>query len=260
MARRIASAAVLMPIACAGIWLGAPWIVLLIAAVASIMAWEWGRLVGRTHGPREGLLVATAAGVPVLTAGFVSPLWGIASAAILVLGQQTVARAEPKRPAWTIGGLFWIVLPCIAFDWMRGLTLAKDGQDGFAIAVYIVTIVWSVDIAAYLTGRALGGPRLAPRLSPKKTWAGLIGGMAAAVAAGAIVAKLFAASSPLMIALASAGLAVIEQMGDMAESYAKRRFGVKDTGGLIPGHGGMLDRLDGMLAVVVAVYAIVAWR
>jgi phosphatidate cytidylyltransferase len=102
-------------------------------------------------------------------------------------------------------------------------------------------------------GRALGGPRLAPRWSPRKTWAGFLGGTLCAAAAGAATAAVLSISPAQWLILLSAALAVVEQLGDLAESLAKRRFGVKDSSSLIPGHGGLLDRLDGLLAVVPTV-------
>jgi len=260
MGRRIASSLVLMPIAGAAIWFGSPWIVLAVAVVAALMTWEWGRLTGRARGPADVALMVAVAFLPVVLGGIVAVRWGLIAAAVLILGQQAVARQDAGRTAWTIGGLCWIVLPCIAFVWLRGLTLAADGEDGFTVVVLIVTVVWSVDIAAFICGRLIGGPKLAPALSPKKTWAGLVGGIVAAMAASWVLTRYIPFQSPYTVILGSGGLAVVEQMGDMAESYAKRRFGVKDSGGLIPGHGGMLDRLDGMLAVVAAMFLIVVSR
>jgi phosphatidate cytidylyltransferase len=243
----------MMPVACAALWFGKPWIEALIALLAAVMGWEWARLVGRAGTRAEGWLIGAACGLPVLLAGIVSMAWGLGAAIVLAVGQQALAGSGPRRPLWTIAGLLWIVLASIAFLWLR----ERPGT-GFAIAVWVVAVVWSVDVAAYAAGRTVGGPKLAPRISPNKTWSGLAGGVVAAMAAGAVVgAVLPLYPLPMMVSL-SAALAVVEQMGDMAESYAKRRFGVKDSSHLIPGHGGLLDRLDGMLAVVAAVFVIVA--
>jgi phosphatidate cytidylyltransferase len=132
------------------------------------------------------------------------------------------------------------------------LWLGDSERDGRNTLLWVLAVVWATDIGAYAFGRWLGGPLLAPRLSPRKTWAGLIGGLGCAAVTGAAAAWLLGAS-PMWLAGVSAGLAIIEQFGDLAESLAKRRFGVKDASGLIPGHGGLLDRLDGFLAVIPAV-------
>jgi phosphatidate cytidylyltransferase len=115
---------------------------------------------------------------------------------------------------------------------------------------FLLAVVWATDIGAYAIGRSIGGPRLAPHWSPGKTWAGLIGGAVAAGFTGLVAGWVFAAGPMLSLVLVSTVLAIVEQFGDLAESVAKRRFGVKDTSGLIPGHGGLLDRVDGLLAVI----------
>jgi phosphatidate cytidylyltransferase len=161
-------------------------------------------------------------------------------------------------------GALWVALPCILLLW-----LAQGETAGRRLTLlWIFAVVWATDIGAYVVGRRFGGPRLAPRWSPGKTWAGLIGGAGGAALAGWATAQAAGISPALPLVLLSAGLAIIEQFGDLAESMAKRRFGVKDSSGLIPGHGGLLDRLDGLLAVVPAVAvlsmlggsSVVTWR
>jgi len=139
-------------------------------------------------------------------------------------------------------------LPCVLLLW-----LGRAEGAGRVTVLWIFAVVWATDIGAYLVGRQIGGPRLAPRWSPRKTWAGLAGGTAGAALAGWATAGALGISPMLPLVLVSAGLAIVGQFGDLAESVAKRRFGVKDSSGLIPGHGGLLDRLDGLLAVVPAV-------
>jgi len=117
----------------------------------------------------------------------------------------------------------------------------------------VLAVVWATDIGAYVIGKALGGPRLAPRWSPRKTWAGLGGGTVCAALSGWATAAWLGISPAFPVVLISAALAIVEQFGDLAQSIAKRRFGVKDSSGLIPGHGGLLDRLDGLLAVIPVV-------
>jgi phosphatidate cytidylyltransferase len=145
-------------------------------------------------------------------------------------------------------GSLWVGFPCIILLW-----LVQSGSAGRGTLLWLFGVVWATDIGAYAAGRQLGGPLLAPRWSPRKTWAGLIGGILCAALAGWATARLLGAAAVLPLVMVSAGLAIVEQFGDLAESVAKRRFGVKDASSLIPGHGGLLDRLDGLLAVIPAV-------
>jgi phosphatidate cytidylyltransferase len=140
------------------------------------------------------------------------------------------------------------VLPSIGLLWLRGDTLS-----GAATVLWLLTTVWAIDTAAYAAGKLIGGPKLAPAISPNKTWAGLCGGIAAGALVGSIAGALVSPPEIVDVALLGGVLAIVEQTGDIAESYAKRRFGAKDSGSLIPGHGGLLDRLDGMLAVTSVV-------
>jgi phosphatidate cytidylyltransferase len=238
----------MIPVALAVVWYGAPWISILAALAAAIMAWEWGRLVGRSTRLVDDLLLAATAAVPVLVGGLVTAWAGLLVGLAAILLQHRLAGARNVQPAWTLGGLAWIVAPCIGFVWLR-----DDPAYGAATVFWLLAVVWAIDTAAYAAGRTIGGPKLAPRISPKKTWAGLIGGLLAAMIVGVVAALIVGSGNVGRMALLSGVLAIVEQIGDMAESYAKRRFGAKDSGSLIPGHGGLLDRLDGMLAAVLAV-------
>lgn len=151
--------------------------------------------------------------------------------------------------AWMALGLVYVLVPCLALVWMR-----EESGDPFLVLVLFVC-VWASDTGAYAFGRLIGGPKLAPRISPNKTWAGLCGAMLAS-AAVLVAALLGFAVHPLslpMTVLLGAAIGVIGQAGDLFESWVKRRFGAKDSGTLIPGHGGALDRLDSMLFVAPAV-------
>jgi phosphatidate cytidylyltransferase len=132
-------------------------------------------------------------------------------------------------------------LPMLALTWLRDLA-----STGLLAAAWALSSVWATDIGAYFAGRAIGGPKIAPRISPNKTWAGLFGGMIAALALGLGLTKW--AALPIALALFSPILAVFAQAGDFFESWLKRRAGVKDSGTLLPGHGGLLDRLDGAVS------------
>src|SRR5262249_5983935 len=130
--------------------------------------------------------------------------------------------------------------------------LRSDAQYGFLAMIFLFAVVWGTDILAYFVGRAVGGPKLAPWISPKKTWSGAIGGVAAAIAAAIAVAFAGGLSNMAAVALLAAALSIVSQAGDLFESALKRRFDVKDSSQLIPGHGGLMDRLDGFLTAAVA--------
>jgi phosphatidate cytidylyltransferase len=144
-------------------------------------------------------------------------------------------------------GVFYVGLPAIALLWLR-----QDEPYGFAAVLLIFAIVWSSDIAAFAAGRAIGGPKLWPRISPNKTWSGLIGGVTAGALAAVLVGQAVGDAAPLRLGLVGLGLSLVAQMGDLAESALKRLFGRKDASDLIPGHGGFMDRMDSIVAVAVA--------
>lgn len=237
------------PIALLAVWHGGLLFDMLVAAAAAIMAWEWGHLTRGATDKNRSPYQAILSFVAVLLSG----LAGYGSALVaFIVGLVLVDRLDPgetqTRGIWSTGGLIWITLPCIGLVWLR-----HDPIVGREMVLWILATVWATDIAAYAVGRTVGGPRLAPRISPAKTWSGLAGGVAAAAGIGCAASFWMGGQHWLALGVIGAGLAIVEQAGDLAESYAKRRFGAKDSGSLIPGHGGLLDRLDGMLAVVIAV-------
>lgn len=245
---RLLSAALLVPLALAALVVGGwLWFVTLSVAV-SLLAIEWGAM----SAPRAPARAAAAVTVAVLAAVFVSyehplPAWGVlglAALAVAVLSGRLSARLSDLP-----FGVLYIGAPVLALMWLRG------GETGLGWTAMLFAVTWSADSAAFLVGNLVKGPRLQPLLSPKKTWSGLAGGILAAGAAGAVAADLF--ELPLSAAWGAViGLAggAATMAGDLVESAIKRRFGVKDSGALIPGHGGLLDRVDGLLfaAVVVA--------
>lgn len=251
---RIVSALALAPLPLAAIWLDGLWLVFLTAFAGAVMAWEWGRLC---RGPGITRLVPGAAeielvGVVVVSVSFAASGTSRLAIAVVLLGAGLVfwtgRKTAQSAPGWTALGALWVALPCICFLWLAG-----EAAVGRPTLLWLLAVVWATDIGAYAVGRGVGGPRLAPRWSPRKTWAGLAGGTVCAAFAGAATAVALGRSSGWPLALVSAGLAIVAQFGDLAESLAKRRFGVKDSSGLIPGHGGLLDRLDGLLAVIPVV-------
>lgn len=153
-----------------------------------------------------------------------------------------------------------MALPILALVWLRE-------HGGLSTLIWIFIVVWVTDIGGYVFGKKIGGPKLSPSISPNKTWAGLLGGAVSAMVAGALVAFLVNPEAVWTLIFCSGGLAIVEQISDLSESYVKRRFGVKDSGHIIPGHGGVLDRVDGLvltapvvaLATYIAQGGITAW-
>jgi phosphatidate cytidylyltransferase len=251
--KRILSAALLAPAALLCVWLGAEAWTALMAAAAALLAWEWVRLCGFSTRRLPGLAVPAA----VLAAGAlaVEAHW-LPAVALLCAGTLAVgALSEPPRfrggvpGVWLAFGVLYIGLACVALIHLRG-----DASAGLVNVLFLFLTVWASDIGAYAAGRCFGGPKLAPSVSPNKTWAGAAGGLLSAVAVGGTAAYVMAAMAGTLpptvgrVVLVAGAIGVLAQAGDFFESWIKRRFNVKDSSSLIPGHGGLLDRLDGVLA------------
>jgi phosphatidate cytidylyltransferase len=238
---RVAAAAVLAPLAIAIAYAGG-WLWLGFVTLAAIGLYvEWLTIVG-ARTPR-----VTAAGVMAL---FGAAVWlGLgrigATYVFVALGVILAALLSPHRRGWAaLGG-------CYAFAALiASVAVRLDPVWGFTALMFVLLIVWVTDIGGYFAGRGIGGPKLWPRVSPKKTWAGAIGGFAASLMVGAGFAA-FGLGKALPMLLLGAILSIASQLGDLFESAVKRRFGVKDSSHIIPGHGGLLDRLDGFVAAVV---------
>lgn len=204
---------------------------------------------GRFAGLVLRLLSAVVLGPLLLAAVWYGYPWIDLVAAIampvMIFEWTRLTRGSPL-----LRGLAWLytLAAVIALLWLR-----HQPTMGRETLIWILACIWATDIGAYFVGRAAGGARLAPRISPGKTWSGLIGGMAWAAMASAAAGYAFGLGETVSLALIGAGLAVVGQVGDLLESAAKRRAGVKDSGRLIPGHGGLLDRVDGLIAVLVVV-------
>ena len=223
-----------------------PFAVLVAVGVLLVYA-EWAVMHRIT---RVWRLVGLAViGIAVLAAQvglYYDALAGLAIAAV-VLG--ILAKLTGGHMRWSTPGILYAGLPAIALVWLR----AQPGGPGFVI--WVLAVVWATDIGAYFAGRRFGGPKLAPAISPKKTWSGLIGGMVAAaiVSAGIAYAQNWHPALWLAVfAALGAAAAVLAQVGDLFESWLKRRVGVKDSGTLLPGHGGLMDRVDGLIPVAIA--------
>ena len=247
---RIGSALIMAPIALAAVYGGDLWLASLALLVGTIGTYEWNGMSGVRTVPLTILNALI----------FITSLWAfevgqplVSLAAILVgsclCGLLTFIR--DRKFIWPVWGQAYIGLAILSIVWLQE-------SYGWQSVIWLLLIIWAMDIGAYFAGKTIGGPKLAPRISPKKTWAGLIGGTATAglvswLAGGA----LEVANDPVLL-LAGVGLGLWSQVGDLIESQVKRHFGVKDSGAIIPGHGGVLDRIDSLL-FTLPVMAIVLW-
>lgn len=246
LTRRVLSAAVLIPAVLLLLWLGGWPFLALLALAAVILAREWAGLMGAGDdmGLIAGLSLAGIGGLAVLgAAGGLAALFTLSALAFFVAAIQA-ARARPLTPV--LAAYPYLLLPLLALAWLRA---APDY--GLLLVLWLVLAVWATDTGAYAAGRGIGGPKLAPRFSPNKTWAGLMGGMAGAALVGLGMGAYLGQGYVPLMAL-SAVLAAIAQAGDITESALKRWAGVKDSGTLIPGHGGLLDRVDGLIFACAA--------
>jgi len=245
LATRVVSALVLAIPVIGAVVVGPPATDLLVAAVAVVLAWGWCRMcAGEGDGvtvPRGVMIAALLAAVAGMA--FDQPVIGLLALAAGAVIVAAVSRGTAR--VWLAAGTFYLGLPCLAFMWLRA-----DPETGLAVVLWILGLVWASDIGGYVFGRSIRGPRLAPVLSPNKTWAGFFGAVLCAGLAGFAASGPVAVDSPVRLAAVSAALGAAAQMGDLAESWVKRHFGVKDAGALIPGHGGLLDRVDALLVVV----------
>jgi phosphatidate cytidylyltransferase len=229
---------------------GPQWFAGLALVIGVVLAWEWGRIVRGV----DGDIVMVAHVCTVVAATVLAAMGQIALAMLATaIGLILVTLLSFGRHAVLSGlGVAFAVLPTVALIWFR-----SDPDFGMRAVLYVVAMVVVTDVAAYFSGRLIGGPKIWPRLSPKKTWAGLIGAMIATAAAGALFARWVPGAVPIKLAMQGSALAVIAQIGDFAESALKRKFGTKDASGLIPGHGGFMDRVDGLVtaSVIAALFA-----
>ena len=241
------------------LYLGGVWTTLLVALATGAMIWEFRSITRHGGG-------ACSADIAFLLSGVVGAvvLTEIRSllAAIIWLGWSLLASAVSdlvggRRSAagWGVVGGLYIGAAGLGFVYLRAIE-----PDGFNIVLWVFLVVAAADVGGYFAGRLIGGPKLWPKVSPKKTWAGMGGGVALAVVLGGVFSGATTGTYFLQVCVLSAGVAVLSQAGDLAESALKRHFGVKDSGRLLPGHGGALDRFDGLVAAVLLVALVTWWR
>ena len=187
-----------------------------------------------------GVLLIAVALLAAALGGYVFASLAAAAACVMFYEWQRLVKGW--GPGWWIAGLVYALIPALSLLWVR-----ERPEIGLLLLLWVFIVTWSTDIGAYFAGRTFGGPKLAPSISPNKTVSGLVGGMTAAEALGSLWAWNF--HLPIALFFLAAPFAFAAQMGDLFESHLKRRAGVKDSGAIFPGHGGALDRLDGLVAV-----------
>ena len=254
---RVASAAVLAPITLVITYWGGFAFYALCALSAGGILWEWVSLVSHRADTRvltPGWLSLLGA---MLLIGLGWPATGIAAVAAGALAAACVVAGFPRAtdeasaPGWAASGAIYAAALLVAPSMLR-----SDPQWGLPALLFLFANVWATDIFAFFCGRAIGGPLLWPRVSPKKTWAGAFGGLAGGVAASLAVAYASGIGNLGIVGLVACILSVLAQAGDLLESAVKRRFGAKDASRLIPGHGGLMDRLDGFICAALAALVI----
>ncbi len=241
---RIAAGLVLAVVAVGLDWAGLRPFAVLLGVVGLVMSWEWSHVV---RGAGTDLTFAihalsTAVATVLAASGFAA----LGLVAVLVGATIITSLEFGQRPLVSALGAIYTGVPAIALLWLRA-----DEPWGFWAVLFVMAAVVATDVAAFVSGRSLGGPKLAPRISPNKTWSGFLGGISAAALAGTLFSSI-TGSHPLTLALIGLLLGAVSQAGDLAESALKRAFGVKDASNLIPGHGGFMDRADGIVAAAVA--------
>lgn len=257
--RRVVSAVLLAPVVLGALAWGGLATDLLLILTGAGMAFEWSRLAVLRALARQRARPVIAAAVAAVTAGVALfalglPGWAMAALALGALAAPALASgASPAVRAWLLMGVVYLGAACIGFLAIRGRPEA-----GLVLIGWLLALVWATDIGAYAAGRKIGGPRLLVRVSPNKTWSGLAGGVVCAAGVSLLIALWQPELAPAMalpgigsVILVSIALAVVSQGGDLLESALKRRVGAKDASSLIPGHGGLLDRIDGLVAASV---------
>jgi phosphatidate cytidylyltransferase len=248
---RILSALVMAPSVLLLTWLGGLPFRLLVVVAGFAIFYEWAQMAGlaRRRVAWAAYFLLLAVPLVMTGTGFAADVTLVAVLPVLLAALAVGSFAG--QGAWGAAGIAYAAIPCVAFAALRGSDTAGLAAIGFLFAV-----VWATDVFAYFVGRAVGGPKLAPAISPGKTWSGAVGGALFGVGAGIAVAVAVGTVHWQMLAVASLFLSVASQIGDLFESWIKRRFGAKDSSHLIPGHGGVMDRVDGLVAAATALYVV----
>jgi phosphatidate cytidylyltransferase len=227
------------PIALAAVYGGDYWLASLAFVVGTIGTYEWNNMSGvntKTLTATNGLVFLCALGAYQLD-------MKLESLAFIVVGSVlcgAISRSGRKSALWPLWGQLYIGLAILSIVWLQDIY-------GWQIVIWLLMIIWAMDVGAYFAGSLIGGPKMAPKASPNKTWSGLVGGALSACLVSWLAGSYLGISSEPFLLIAGAVLALWSQLGDVIESLIKRHFGVKDSGAIIPGHGGVLDRIDSLL-------------
>lgn len=242
---RVITAAVLAPPVFAALYFGSPWFDLVILAAAGAMMWELTRICRAGRFGKSGWLLETGLFAVIAATYLGEALFAVCVVAALAALSGIVSYTRARAATyWLAAGVLLIGTFAVSF-----MSIRAAPQSGLILMIWLVCAVWFTDIGAYFAGKFIGGPKLAPRISPKKTWAGLVGGIAAATIWSVVWLTWGTEASIVTALVAGVVTALLAQLGDLSVSLLKRRFDVKDASGLLPGHGGVLDRIDGMLLV-----------
>jgi phosphatidate cytidylyltransferase len=244
---RTISALILIPAVLACAWFGGIWFKAFVLLLAGLIAHEWANIVHPRNVAQYGLHMASALCGTILPEVYGPQIALLAILGLALISGLMVRFGNAVSSKWNFFGICYVGLPALAFTVLR-----SDPSFGFPAILWILLIVWAADVLAYFAGRTIGGPKLAPLISPKKTWAGLGGAVAGSTLVSSIFAYAFELDGIFALSILAGSLGVVEQAGDLFESSLKRFHGVKDSGTLIPGHGGVIDRVDGLIVVAVA--------
>ncbi len=246
---RIQSGIVMALIVLLATWLGGFPFRLLAVVIGLLVFWEWSTMTRLREADRMGFALAWGAQA-ALAMAILFGLLSFAGAMLLAFTLLSIAYAVSRRQTgWLPGGVVYAGLSALSLASIRG-----SDEVGLRAMLVLFTIVWATDIIAYFVGRAIGGPKLAPRISPGKTWSGAIGGTLAALVFGLAAVAAAGGAVSLRTGFLILILSIFSQIGDLFESFVKRRFGVKDSSKLIPGHGGVMDRVDGLVFACFAAF------
>lgn len=248
---RIISSIVLAAVVLTITWLGGLPFRVMAAAIAAAMFYEWCAMAHRPGTMRYQLVAAV-----FLAAVMIGAILGYSAVSLLILlalsvGLSLIENKVAGQGLWVPVGLAYAGLSGLSLAYLRG-----DDSSGLVAILFLFVVVWATDIFAYFVGRSVGGPKLAPSISPGKTQSGALGGTVGGVVCGVALAAYAGLDKLALLALVAFLLSVVSQAGDLFESWVKRRHGVKDSGNLIPGHGGVMDRVDGLVVAAFALYVV----